>query len=127
MTTAVNILLVEDEPMLRQLVTRMLQRAGYTVQSYANGAEALTATADEPCRFQVLLTDVIMPVLNGYDLAAAVRKACPSTAVVMMTGYAPEDLPRPAVLRDVPLLSKPFTHTDLLTAIEAALIRGARS
>jgi two-component system cell cycle sensor histidine kinase/response regulator CckA len=127
MTTAVTILLAEDEPMLRHLVTRILHRAGYVVQSYANGAEALAATADEPCRFQLVLTDVVMPVLNGYDLAAAVRAACPRTAVVMMTGYAPENLPRPAVLRDVPLLSKPFTHTDLLAAIEAALTRAARS
>lgn len=121
MSNSVQILLAEDEPVLRHLVARILNKAGYSVVSCENGAQALAAAEHEPCKFQLVVTDLVMPGVNGYDLASKVKQSCPRTKVLMMTGYAPDSMSRPADLHEVPLLNKPFTQADLLGAVERLL------
>lgn len=116
-----RILLAEDEPHLRQLVTRILTRAGYTVAAYGDGAAALEVVAEDPSSVQLLVTDIVMPHVNGFELAEATRQHSPHTGVVMMTGYIPDDFVRPDALRDVVILSKPFTPEALVSAVARAL------
>jgi len=116
-----RILLAEDEPHLRQLVTRILTRAGYTVMAYGDGAAALEVVEDDPSSFQLLVTDIVMPHVNGFELAEAMRQHCPHTGVVMITGYIPEDFVCPEALRDALILSKPFTPEALVSAVARAL------
>lgn len=116
-----RILLAEDEPHLRQLVTRILTRAGYAVAAYGDGAAALEVVEEDPASFQLLVTDIVMPHMNGFELAEAMRQHSPHTGVVMMTGYIPDDFVCPDALGDVVILSKPFTPEALVSAVARAL------
>jgi two-component system, cell cycle sensor histidine kinase and response regulator CckA len=108
------ILLAEDEPSLRALVSRVLRSRGYHVVEAANGAdaEALAAAHDQP--FHLLLTDVMMPGMGGVELAARLRAAGKAARVIFMTGYTDTDLPRDSATL---LLRKPFLPASLAEAV----------
>ena len=117
-----KIMLVEDEQAVRDLTRRILERAGYSVIAAANGREALDRLADGSVAIDLLLTDVVMPELNGQDLAERVRTSRPGTRVLFMSGYNEE-----AVRRQQPLaprtafLEKPFTPAMLLEQVRTLL------
>jgi PAS domain S-box-containing protein len=114
------ILLAEDEPSVRELVSRLLEMHGYGVMAAASPGEALQAL-DDAGRVDLLLTDVVMPGGSGVELAEAVARARPDVRVVFMSGY-PED-----ILRDNPhfpntrLVPKPFAPEDLVASVREAL------
>ena len=117
-----TVLVAEDEQVVRQLVAEMLGRLGYVVLSAANGAEALQRLDDHPGDVDLLLTDVVMPGMNGRDLAAIVRERCPATRVLFMSGYAEDAVASDGVLQPgTALLEKPFTAASLGTSVRAAL------
>jgi two-component system, cell cycle sensor histidine kinase and response regulator CckA len=120
-----TILVAEDEPTLNVLIVRILMNAGYNVVSCDNGDEALATALEDSSRFDLVLTDVVMPGINGFELAANVLEQCPNTKILMMTGYAPDEMVRPEILAHTTLLSKPFGPPDLLRAVSAALSQGA--
>ncbi|GAB4433285.1 MAG: hypothetical protein OHK0015_21900 [Chloroflexi bacterium OHK40] len=112
------ILIAEDDPSVRSLLARVLRARGYTVVEAANGAEALeiAATFEEPC--QLLLTDVVMPELNGPELAARLLRDGRAERVIYMTGYADVLL---ETREPVTVLRKPFTPTALAEAVRDVL------
>ena len=81
-----NVLVVDDEPLIRKFLVETMTRMGFEVQSAADGAEALKKVKVET--FDLIFTDIKMPQLNGMDLLRAVREHTPESVVVMMTAYA---------------------------------------
>jgi two-component system cell cycle sensor histidine kinase/response regulator CckA len=117
-----TVLVVEDEDALRLVTERILLRAGYTVLTAADGAEALRRAEAHAGRIDVLLTDVIMPGMLGRDVAAAIVAARPDTRVLFMSGYAQPVLTTHGTLAaDVHLLEKPFTSAELMQSLQEQL------
>jgi CheY-like chemotaxis protein len=115
------ILLVEDEDRLRAIVQRWLQRRGYTVFEASSAAEAEERSAALD-RIDLLLTDVVMPQVNGYTLASHLMQSRPGIKVLFMTGHVDDA----QVIRDIratelPLVQKPLSAEALLEAVRDAL------
>jgi len=111
-----RILLAEDDDRLRQLITLQMESMGHTVESAADGTQALDILNNSP--FDLILTDLSMPRLNGIALAEAARQIVAEIPVIMLTGYGAMLLPdgeRPPGV-DV-LLAKPVTRDNLAAAI----------
>jgi PAS domain S-box-containing protein len=115
-----TVLVVEDEPALARVITRILGNAGYHVVSAANGEDALAADEQRPCG--VLLTDVIMPGMSGRRLAECLRERRPSLPVLYMSGYSNGLLGTTHVLDEgIAFLEKPFTADQLLCKLHDGL------
>lgn len=115
-----NILLVEDEAVLRELAAENLADAGFNVVEASDGTTGLNALqSDIP--IDVLLSDIKLPGMNGYELAEAGKALRPELIVILMTGYAP--LPLPETLESVVyrILQKPFKLEVLPDMVTAAL------
>src|SRR5262249_2369248 len=109
-----TILLAEDEPDVRKLVRDALERLGYTVLAAADGYEALRILEQHGQPVHLLLTDVIMPMMNGRDLAKRVQSAEPATKVVYMSGYTDDTLAFHGFCQPNPGFSqKQYTETAL--------------
>jgi two-component system, cell cycle sensor histidine kinase and response regulator CckA len=119
-----TLLLVEDEEMLRRLTREVLEAQGYTVIDAGGGTEALNLLAEQDGPPDLLLTDVVMPGINGPQLAQQIRRQLPHLPVLFMTGYSDEVLGRDGAVEGAPaLLKKPFTPEALLRAVDEALWR----
>ncbi len=119
------ILLVEDEPAVRSLTKRILERHGYVVIDASTGDEALAIFQREGARIELVLTDVVMPGLRGPELVAEIERLRPGLPVMLMSGYADDDLMRRGVFPEhVAFLKKPFTHGDLLGIVRQHLQLG---
>jgi len=118
----VRVLVVEDEDMVRSLIRKLLQREGYEVAVARNGEEALARWRQSTARFDLLVTDVIMPGLDGVALASEVRARWPDTRVLYISGH-PEDLLHQAGVDEAktPLVRKPFRGRSLLAKVEDLL------
>lgn len=114
------VLLVEDEPFLRELVMESLQDAGYSVVEASDGNSGLQALQSDQ-RIDVLLSDIKLPDIDGYQVAESARTLRPGVKVILMTGYAPS--PLPAALQSVVyrVLQKPFSLDTLPDTVAAAL------
>jgi CheY-like chemotaxis protein len=116
------VLVAEDEPALREVTRRILARNGYQVIAVASGAEALTALTHQVDHVDLLLTDVIMPQMQGKELASRVLALHPDTRVVYMSGYTQGLLSAQGVLESgIHLIEKPFSETTLLTKVHEVL------
>jgi two-component system, cell cycle sensor histidine kinase and response regulator CckA len=116
-----TVLLVEDEPSLRELVVDLLTEAGYTVLDAGNVEEALKL-AQKTQTIHLLLTDVIMPTMSGSDLAARLRTLRPGLKVLYMSGYSADLIASHGVLEaETQLLEKPFTTHALLAKVRNVL------
>jgi two-component system, cell cycle sensor histidine kinase and response regulator CckA len=117
------ILVVEDEPAVRGLVREVLSGRGHVLMSAADGDEAL-ALADRHERLDLLLTDLVLPGMNGREVAARVLERHPEARVLFMTGYGREELEkrRPGSAAS-DLLAKPFSPQQLLFHVRQALRR----
>jgi two-component system cell cycle sensor histidine kinase/response regulator CckA len=117
-----TILLVEDETSVRRMLREALSRAGYRVWEAGNGAEALEQWAREIEMIDLVVTDVIMPMMNGLQLMAELRKRRPSIKVVCMSGHS-EELIRQQGGPDAPfdLLQKPFLPDALVRKVREIL------
>ena len=116
------VLVVEDEPALREVTRRMLADNGYQVTAVGGGPEALAALTHQLSRIDVLLTDVIMPQMQGKELAAKVLALHPGTRVVFMSGYTQGLLSAQGVLEPgIRLIEKPFSEATLLTKLHEVL------
>jgi two-component system cell cycle response regulator CpdR len=117
-----RILIAEDEEALRALCARGLATDGHEVLSACDGSEALEILAREQGRFDLLLTDVRMPIVDGIALALSVARDFPALTILMMTGYADQRERAhnlEALIHDV--IAKPFTLATLRTAVNGAL------
>lgn len=113
-----RILLVEDDPFVRGYVARLLTEAGYDVVTAANGAEALHLATDAT-RFDLVITDVRMPIMDGRELGYRLGAVRPDLPVIFLSGYdtAVDSLPLPADGRQVGFLAKPFEPGTLLSRV----------
>jgi len=117
-----TVLVVEDQQAVREMVVDVLAEQGYAVLSAADPDLALAAAAGHPGRIDLLLTDMVMPRMNGRALAQKLLASRPGIAVLLMSGYTDDDGTRGA---DEPayggLLAKPFGASELLRRVEEAL------
>jgi two-component system cell cycle response regulator CpdR len=122
-----RILLAEDEESVRQLVARALTQDGHEVVATVDGAEAFDALRREGGRFDLLLTDIKMPVMDGLALALAAARDHPNLPIVLMTGYA-DQRERASGLDSliVDVITKPFTLAEIKFSVAAALAKGRR-
>jgi PAS domain S-box-containing protein len=120
--TGRTILVVEDEDGVREVAIRILDTAGYTVLAAANGEEALAIAGGFQAPIDAVLTDVVMPRMNGAELADALRATRPETPILYMSGYAAPLMTQQGLLEPgVTVLGKPFTRSQLLDALSTTL------
>jgi CheY-like chemotaxis protein len=123
-----RILIAEDEEPLRNLVRRALVDAGHDVAAAADGAEALDLINRAKPRFDLLLADIKMPVMDGIALALAAARDDPKLIILLMTGYADQRERAhglDALIHDV--IAKPFTVAEIRAAIASALATEPRA
>ena len=114
-----TVLLVEDEPMVRSVAERALTRHGYQVITADNGEEALDVLArGEP--IDLLISDVVMPGMDGPTMVREARKSRPELKILFMSGYAEEQLRKSIDIENVNFLPKPFSVTELAEAARRA-------
>src|SRR5689334_11188078 len=117
-----RIVIAEDEEGLRGFVARALALDGHEVMTAADGAETLDLIARQEGRFDLLLADIRMPVMDGIALALATARDYPRMTILLMTGYADQRERAhglDALIHDV--ISKPFTLAEIRAAVNEAL------
>jgi CheY-like chemotaxis protein len=116
-----TVLVVEDEPEVRRAAVRILQRSGYKVLEAENGAVAVkTLSANEA--IQLVLTDVVMPEMDGYELAEWIRRERPHLKIIMVSGYAEEQIPGFDVQsHSEAFMQKPFSANKLAHKVREVL------
>jgi two-component system, cell cycle response regulator CpdR len=111
-----RILLAEDDESMRVYLARALERTGYHVTAVDNGAAALPLLESEP--FDLLLTDIVMPELDGIELAQRAAELVPDIRVMFITGFAAVALKAGRKAPEAKVLSKPFHLKDLVLEVE---------
>ncbi|ODN70995.1 cell cycle two-component system response regulator CpdR [Methylobrevis pamukkalensis] len=115
-----RILLAEDDNDMRRFLARALQNAGYDVVSFDNGRSAYDRLREEP--FTLLLTDIVMPEMDGIELARRASELDPDLKIMFITGFAAVALnPDSQAPKDAKVLSKPFHLKDLVREVERML------
>jgi CheY-like chemotaxis protein len=115
----VRVLVVDDDPLVRDMLRDFLRVAGYEVTASAEGVDAVTHLTEE--RYDVLLTDIKMPAMDGWQLIALATRIQPMLAIVVITGEDdPQDRQRAEEL-GVPLIRKPFALGTLQTTLQTVL------
>ncbi|MBB5052655.1 MAG: response regulator [Afipia sp.] len=117
-----RVLIADDEESMRLLVARAIAMDGHEIVTAEDGAEALEILTREEGAFDLLLTDIKMPVMDGIALALAVARDFPRLTVLMMTGFADQRERASgleAIVHDV--ITKPFAVADIRTAVADAL------
>lgn len=109
------ILLVEDDPYARDLMLLVLARGGYTVFGAANGEEAVALSRDYPGRIDALLTDILMPGMDGHELCEIIMGERPGIRILQLSGYPGETIT--CGNRELPFLQKPFTSSVLMAKV----------
>jgi len=120
-----TILLVEDEDMVRAVAERALTRQGYTVITASDGEQGLEALRDLD-EVDILISDVVMPNMDGPSMARLARAARPDLPVLFMSGYAEEQLRKSIDMDNVSFLPKPFSVAQLSEAVAETFARGPR-
>lgn len=113
-------MLVDDDDALRHMLHKALGHVGYRVASFGSGDEALEACRQE-CP-DILVSDLVMPGLNGQELASAVRAQCPKAILIFMSGYSEDEL-RELDIRQVVFLPKPVSPKLLQETVARLLER----
>ena len=117
-----TVLAVEDDPLVREITARTLRSGGYRVLVAGNGAEALEVTARLEGRLHLLVTDVVMPGLDGRALADELQRRKPGVRVLYVSGYTHDVISHHGILdTGVELLPKPFSSGSLLARVRAIL------
>lgn len=116
------VLVVEDEPSLLKLTTRMLERLGYTVLTAATPDEAITIARQPNVVIHLLMTDVVMPKMNGRNLSEIIARQHPGIYVLFMSGYTANIIAHHGVLDEgVHFIQKPFSTHELAEKLQIAL------
>jgi CheY-like chemotaxis protein len=116
------VLVVEDEPAILRMTSRMLESQGYSVISTSSPQDAVRIVTERACDIDLLLTDVVMPIMNGRDLAASLATICPRLRVLFMSGHTADVIARRGIVEGgVSFLQKPFTTADLSRRVREVL------
>ena len=118
-----TILLVDDEPQVVSLVREMLLREGYQVLGASEGKEAVQIAEEHPNHIDLLLTDIVMPELNGRELADRLKGMKPDLKVLYMSGFMKETILKyyGISITGIPFLQKPFTRETLARKVREVL------
>jgi CheY-like chemotaxis protein len=122
-----RILIADDEESMRVLVARAIALDGHEIVTAQDGAEALEILTEQDGAFDLLLTDIKMPVMDGIALALAAARDFPELIILLMTGFADQRERASglnAIVHDV--VTKPFSVADIRTAVADALASKAR-
>ena len=122
-----RVLIADDEDSMRQLVSRAIAMDGHDTVTAEDGAEALEILTRERGAFDLLLTDIQMPVMDGIALALTAARDFPQLKILLMTGFADQReraFGLDAIVRDV--IAKPFTLAEIRFAVAAALAAGTK-
>jgi two-component system cell cycle response regulator CpdR len=120
MTDTNKIILAEDDNDMRRFLVKALQNAGYEVVSFDNGMSAYHRLREEP--FELLLTDIVMPEMDGIELARRASELDPDIKIMFITGFAAVALnPDSQTPKDAKVLSKPFHLRDLVNEVQKML------
>jgi CheY-like chemotaxis protein len=111
-----TILVVDDEPVIRDLVAAIVRSAGHRAMTAVNGLEGVAVFRSHAAHIDLVITDMTMPVLNGAEAVAGIRETRADVPVICMSGYTAAEIPA-----DVLFLPKPFTPADLLSRVAEAL------
>jgi two-component system cell cycle response regulator CpdR len=115
-----QILIVEDDEAMREFLCQAISRFGYYVEAVEDGTEALRRV--EESHFDLLLTDIRMPGLDGIELARQARRRYPGLSVLLVTAYLQDALGAPELTEaGIGVLSKPFNLDELIDRVEASL------
>ena len=115
-----KILLAEDDNDMRRFLVKALENAGFQVSSHDNGMAAYQRLREEP--FEMLLTDIVMPEMDGIELARRASELDPDIKIMFITGFAAVALnPDSNAPKDAKVLSKPFHLKDLVNEVEKLL------
>ncbi|WP_294355913.1 cell cycle two-component system response regulator CpdR [uncultured Sphingomonas sp.] len=112
----IKILLAEDDAVMREYLTRALERSGYAVKAVDRGTAALPLLEEES--FDLLLTDIVMPEMDGIELAQKASELVPSLRVMFITGFAAVTLKAGSAMPQARVLSKPFHLRDLVLEVD---------
>jgi DNA-binding NtrC family response regulator len=117
-----TILLVEDEPTILRMTRMMLERKGYTVISAATPAQALEKAQNHAGAIDLLMTDVVMPEMNGRDLATKITALYPEIRLLFMSGYTANVIAHQGILdKGVAFIQKPFSMAELAEKIREVI------
>jgi CheY-like chemotaxis protein len=114
-------LVVEDEAQVRGFVRAILGQLGYTILEASDGYEALKLVEQSRTEIRLLLTDVIMPLMNGHELAVRLKAILPGTKVLFMSGYTDDVLAFHGIAPETDFIQKPFSSADLAEKLEKVL------
>jgi len=118
----ISILVVDDEEMLRNLLEKILVKEGYEIDTAADGEKALEILRDN--KYNLLITDVKMPRLNGFELLKKAKKDYPEMGVIMMTAYGDSFTVKDALLLGADeYITKPFKSFEINLIVERAFWR----
>lgn len=120
-----RILLAEDDKVMREYLTRALERSGYAVSAVDRGTEALPLLETE--QFDLLLTDIVMPEMDGIELAQRAGEIAPDMRVMFITGFAAVTLKAGKQVPQARVLSKPFHLRDLVLEVDRLFERDSFS
>ena len=117
-----HVLIVDDDPMIRQLVTDLLESLEYRVTAQEDGEAAVAYYADHAADVDLVILDMIMPKINGMEIFRAMKKINPGVKVLLSSGYSPDD----GAIADLvgqgsPFIQKPYTLNDLSEAVSRLL------
>ncbi|MBX7457215.1 response regulator [Qipengyuania sp. 1NDH17] len=116
-----KLLLVEDEDMVRAVAERALTRAGYSVTTARDGEEGLAQVANGDIEFDLIVSDVVMPAMDGPAMARAVRKVKPKIPILFMSGYAEEQLRNDIDIDNMHFIPKPFSVQQINAKVSEVL------
>lgn len=116
-----TVLVVDDERSVRQLVVNVLRRQGYKVLVAADGSRAIEIARADDAKVDLLLTDVVLPGINGKELAQVLQASNSELQVVYMSGYEEDELAGKGIAVGAAYITKPFTAEVLTLMVEGAL------
>lgn len=114
-----TILLIDDERAVRELISAILRSAGHDVVPASNGLEGISLFRSSPDRFDLVLTDLQMPTMNGHQFVRLARETKPWAKIICMSGFTSEAIPE-----NTEFLQKPFAATALRACVDQLLGQG---
>ncbi len=119
-----NILLVDDEPILRDLLFELLSKEDYQVTTVENGKEALFMIKKNPDLFNLIIMDMVMPEMSGINSYEAIKSICPDINILFMSGYFQEQYMQGLEKSDhIGFIKKPFRNDDILRKVREHISR----
>jgi CheY-like chemotaxis protein len=117
----VSVLVVDDEPTVRRFASRVLREAGYRVKEAADGIDALSLIRSGMVELDAVVSDIVMPRMNGVELLRSLSFEHPRLPVILMSGYDMNQLTRLGILSPCGVLSKPFPPERLLAEVRRCI------